>query len=62
LIYLNKAEEIWRVWASTGKEERIGTALSGNVVMQNVSSDGKEIVWTKRDSRSKLVLVKNVFE
>jgi len=30
--------------------------------MRDVSLDGKEILWTRVDFRSKLVLVKNVFE
>jgi len=39
-----------------------GKALPGDVDLQNVSWDGKEILWTRADHRSKLVLVKNVFE
>jgi serine/threonine protein kinase len=54
--------ELWRMWTSSGKEERIGTALPGESWMQHVSMDGKEILWVRQDRRSKLVLVKNVFE
>jgi serine/threonine protein kinase len=61
-IYINKAGEIWRVWTIIGKEERIGKALPGEVEVQDVSWDGKEILWTKSEMRTKLVLVKNVFE
>jgi WD40 repeat protein len=62
LIYVNSASEIWRVWTLTGKEERIGKALSGDVAMQNVSTDGKEILWLRTTYSSELVLVRNMFE
>jgi len=62
LVYINKVGEICRVWTTSGKEEWIGKALPGEVEMQDVSWDGKEILWTKSEMRSKLVLVKNVFE
>jgi serine/threonine protein kinase/Tol biopolymer transport system component len=55
-------DELWRVWTSTGKEERFGKALPGQAYMCDVGSDGKEILWIRWNSRSKLVLVKNVFE
>jgi hypothetical protein len=57
-----KRYELWRVWTSTGKEERLGTALPGESWMQSVSMDGKEILWIKTYHPSKLVLVNNVFE
>jgi eukaryotic-like serine/threonine-protein kinase len=62
LIYINKVREICRVWTTSGREEWIGKALPGEVEMQDVSWDGKEVLWTKSEMRSKLVLVKNVFE
>ena len=55
-------DSLWRVWTSTGRRERIGKALPGFAVIRNISMDGKEIIWTKREFRSKLVLVRNVFE
>jgi dipeptidyl aminopeptidase/acylaminoacyl peptidase len=61
-LICKKGNELWRVWTSTGKEERIGRVLPGNSTMWNVSMDGKEIVWVKWENPSKLVLVKNVFE
>jgi hypothetical protein len=61
LIYGKRGDEIWRVWTTTGKEERIGKPLPG-ADMQDVSMDGKEILWSREDRRSKLVLVKDVFE
>jgi Tol biopolymer transport system component len=57
-----QGNELWRVWTSTGREERIGKALPGEAYMWDVSTDGKEILWIRREGRSKLVLVKNVFE
>ena len=57
-----RGDELWRCWSSTGKEERVGTALPGDVWMFDVSMNGKEILWRKTDTQSKLVLVKNVFE
>jgi Tol biopolymer transport system component len=57
-----KGDEIWRLWLFSGKEERIGKVLPDQAQMRNVSWDGKEILWMKQENRSKLVLVKNVFE
>ena len=57
-----KGDKWWRVWTSTGKQERIGTAIPGTANMSDVSTDGKEVLWVKEENRSKLVLVKNVFE
>jgi len=57
-----KGDELWRIWTSTGKEERIGKKIPGEAWMQDVSMDGKEILWLKYYSPSKLVLVKDVFE
>ena len=63
MIYRKQeGDELWRVWTSSGKEERIGRALPGEAYMQHVSLDGKEILWVRSDIRSKIVLVKNVFE
>jgi serine/threonine protein kinase/Tol biopolymer transport system component len=62
LFYVNSAAEIWRVWISTGKEERVGTTLPGEAWMHDVDTDRKEILWTKTYYPTKLVLVKNVFE
>jgi len=57
-----EGHELWRTWTSTGKEERIGNALPGATWMDDVSLDGKEILWISRHYPAKLVLVKNVFE
>ena len=57
-----KGDKIWRVWTSSGKEELIGKAFSGEADIVDVSSDGNEILWVKPENRSKLMLVKNVFE
>jgi serine/threonine protein kinase len=54
--------DLWRVWVSTGKKERIGKALPGDTWMKDVSMDGREILWVSTHWPSKLVLVKNVFE
>jgi len=62
LVYRKQGDEIWRVWTDTGKEERIGKALAATAFMIDVSMEGKEILWVKSDNRSKLVLVKNLFE
>lgn len=64
LIYIKQQDELWRVWTSTGKEELIGKALAGmaQAGLKDISWDGKELLWVKEDNRSKLVLVKNVFE
>jgi serine/threonine protein kinase/Tol biopolymer transport system component len=63
-------DDMWRVWTSTGMEERIGTALpgwaaefqAGSQAMFQVSSDGREVVWNKYETRGKLLVVKDVFE
>ena len=57
-----KGDDLWRLSGSTWKEERIGTALQGRPIMYSISMDGKQILWIKGASRSKLVLVKNLFE
>jgi hypothetical protein len=57
-----KQYELWRVWTSTGKEERLGTALPGESWMQSVSMNEKEILWIRTSHPARLVLVKNVFE
>jgi Tol biopolymer transport system component len=62
LIYRKGEDELWRVWTSSGKEERIGKALPGDAAMMDVSRDGKEILWVKYAYPSKLVLVKELFE
>jgi len=63
LLYTKGAEkDLWRLWLPGGKEERLGKALPGSAYMADVSMDGKEILWTKTSSRSKLVLMENIFE
>ena len=63
LVYIEpQRSELRLIWRSSLKEEPLGTALPGRAIMRDVSTDGKEILWTKADYRSKLVLVKNVFE
>jgi hypothetical protein len=63
LLHTKGAEkDLWRLWLPGGKEERLGKALPGSAYMADVSLDGKEILWTKTSSRSKLVLMENVFE
>ena len=57
-----KGDALWRFWTSTGKEERIGTALPGEASMHDVSMDRQEILWIRAHFPSKLVLVRNVFE
>jgi hypothetical protein len=57
-----RGDELWQRWVSTGKERLVGRPIPGQVYMLDVSSDGKDILWVKRGYRSKLVLVKNVFE
>jgi serine/threonine protein kinase len=54
--------ELWRVWTSTGKEERIGKVFPGLVGITDISMNGKEILWLRWSVPSKLVLVKNLFE
>jgi len=61
IIYAKQGGELWRVWTSTGKEERIGKALD-RLAMLDVSMDGKEILWWREETRTKLALVKNLFE
>ena len=57
-----KGDDLWRVWPLTGKQERIGKSIPGTAVINDWSMDGKEILWIRQETRSKLVLVKNVFE
>ena len=61
ILYAKQGGELWRVWTSTGKEERIGKALD-RLAMLDVSMDGKEILWWREETRTKLALVKNLFE
>jgi serine/threonine protein kinase len=63
LLYTKGVEkDLWRLWLPGGKEERLGKALPGQTRIADVSVDGKEILWAKTSSRSKLVLMENVFE
>ncbi len=63
LIYKRaEGNTLWRLWTSTWKEEKIGEGLPGQARLWHVNSDGKEILWDKSDSRSQLVIVKNLFE
>jgi eukaryotic-like serine/threonine-protein kinase len=57
-----RGDELWRVWTSTRKEEKVAESLPLSANMTDVSMDGREILWIKTENRSKLVLVKNVFE
>jgi len=61
LICTDAGGEIWRVWTATGKRERIGLASPG-AVLHDVSVDGKEILWSRPENQSKLVLVNNIYE
>ncbi len=61
LIYRKQGDELWRVWTSSGKEELIGRVPLYQDIC-DVSMDGKEILWLREDVRSKLVVVRNVFE
>ena len=54
--------EIWRVWLTGGRTERIGAAPSGTTFIQDVSMNGKEILWLKGASRDKLAVIENPFE
>jgi Tol biopolymer transport system component len=56
-----RGNELWRLSTSTWKEERIGKVFQGSLVMHHMSSDGKEILWLKGASRSKMILVKDPF-
>ncbi|MBP1657838.1 MAG: serine/threonine protein kinase [Bacteroidetes bacterium] len=63
IIYRKAQEsELRRRWTSTLKEEVVGKAIPGQAYMYDISSDAKQILWVKREYRSRLVLVKNVFE
>ena len=53
---------LWRMWTSSAKEERIGKALPRGASVADLRADGKELLWVWEENRSKLVLVKNVFE
>ena len=56
------SNEIWRVWLTSGKEERVGKALSGMAYMNDVSMDGGTILWLEVSGNSKLALIENLFE
>jgi len=62
ILYRKEGDELRRVWTSTGVTERIGKALPGATYLCNVSMDGKNLLWEKLDTRSKYMLVTNVFE
>jgi serine/threonine protein kinase len=55
-------DDVWRVSTLSGKAERIGKALPRGAMLWDVSMDGQELLWVWQEDRSKLVLVKNVFE
>ena len=57
-----KGDEIWRVRTESGRQERIGKVIPGMAFMEDVSPDGKEILWGVLSQPSRVVLVKNVFE
>ena len=61
LVY-RRGDAWWRVWTSTGKEERVGNVIPGKARNLALSPDGKEILWATAEYRSRLVLVKDVFE
>jgi len=50
LSIYRKGDELWRLWTSTGKEERIGKALPGDVAMQSLILDGREVLWIRQDT------------
>jgi eukaryotic-like serine/threonine-protein kinase len=62
LIYRKQGDNMYRVWTSTGREEPLGKALPGEVDIKDINKDGTEILWVKQDIRSKLVLVRNLFQ
>ncbi len=57
-----EGDDLWRVSTLSGKKERIGKSLPRGAVLWDVSMDGQELLWVWQEDRSKLVLVKNVFE
>ena len=63
LIYqISDTKEIWRMWLPGGRIEQVGSLPSETIQLQDVSMDGKEILWRKDDARSKLALIENLFE
>jgi dipeptidyl aminopeptidase/acylaminoacyl peptidase len=54
--------ELWRVWLSDGRKERLGTALPGRTFISDVSMEGDSLLWLGFTWRSKLGLIANVFE
>jgi hypothetical protein len=61
VIYTNRKNEIWLIWTSTRKEQRVGTILP-RLWAWDITSDAKEILWLEECNASKLMVVKNVFE
>jgi Tol biopolymer transport system component len=62
LYQIQGSREIWRVRASGGKEERVGTIPSANTNLMDVTRNGQEILLIQNDTRSRLAVIRNLFE
>jgi serine/threonine protein kinase len=63
LVYhVQGSNELWRVWASGRKEERVGQVPSGSMRLIDIRSNGKELLWLQDDMRAKFAVVENLFE
>jgi hypothetical protein len=62
LYQLQGSRELWRVRASGVKEERIGTIPLANTNLMDVTRNGQEILLIQYDTRSRLAVIRNLFE
>jgi serine/threonine protein kinase/Tol biopolymer transport system component len=53
---------IWRVSFADGRLEQLGKVPAPWMVLRDMSRDGKELLWTKGESRAKMSMIENPFE
>jgi tricorn protease-like protein len=64
LYVVRSDRSIWRMNLPDGRQQKLRGALPGVTSTRylNFSPDGKEIVFINRQSRSKLVMIENLFQ
>jgi serine/threonine protein kinase/Tol biopolymer transport system component len=64
ILYVNDSGEVWRIEFPSGKQVRVRGSLQGLTFFSypTLSYDGKELVYTDYQARSKLVMIENMFK
>ncbi len=64
LFYINKNNELWSIELPSGKEVRVKGSFQGLTFRSypTLSYDGKELLYTDYQERSKLVMIENMFK